>query len=383
MEPVPHFNFKDVLWAPARALSAKQILVMTLFLLAAIAVYDFFIYLAWAVQGLDLGTAFSAYGFFPFSSLSLYGPAPKSIFLIGICAATRVLMLGFLGVAAINIEAARGNRFFSARQAIRFALSRFKQVFLAELSIAVFVLFIALLFVLLGLVTRIPHVGDWIFVLLFAVPNFIIALFSIFIVFVFTLTVLLLPAVAAADRKGETFTAILETFSTIILQPFRWIGYTAYSIVAAKVCGFVFAYFAFRAVQLLTWTASQGGGNRLRRLVESAMAHLPVKSDVVRESFNVLPGVPFGIDLTSFVGYPSKDAVVYVLAVMLFLVFASVLGYMLAIVAAAQARGYIALRHIKDKYNIAAEKPLFFTDEPVNDPVDIEGTPRPGRPAAD
>jgi hypothetical protein len=370
MEPSPQYNFRDVLWAPARALSAKQILVMTASLVGALAVYDLFTYLAWAVEGENVGRVFAIYGFFPFRLFTFAGVFPKLVFGAGIALAVFGLMLGFLAVAAINVEAVRGNRFFSARQAIRFALSRFKQLFLAEVSIVLFVLLIILLFVLLGLVTRLPVIGEWIYVLLFAIPNFVIALLSVFIVFVFTLTVLLLPAVAAAERKGETFTAILETFSTMILQPFRWAGYTVYSFVMAKVCGFIFAYFAYRAVQFLIWSASLGGGDRINQLAESGLAHLPSRATLVRETFNVFPGVHFGVDVSMLAGYPSREAVVYAMSVMLFLVFASILGYMLAIVAAAQARGYVALRFIKDGYSIAAEEPLFFTDEPVNDEVD-------------
>jgi hypothetical protein len=370
MEQSPQYNFKDVLWAPARALSAKQILVMTVFLVGSLAVYDLFTYLAWAAQGEDVGRVFAIHGFFPFPAFNFAGVFPRLLFAVGAALAVFGVMLGFLAVAGINIEAVRGNRFFSARQAIRFAFSRFGQLFLAELSIALFVLVIILLFSLLGLITRLPWIGEWIYVLLFAIPNFIIALLSVFILFVFTLTILLLPAVAAAERKGETFTAILETFSTMILQPFRWAGYTAYSFVAANVCGFVFAYFAFRAVQFLVWSASLGGGDRIRQLAESGLAHLPLRASLVRETFNFFPGVSFGVDITRLAGYPSQEFVVYAMAVMLFLVFASILGYMLAIVAAAQARGYVALRFIKDGYSIAAEEPLFFADEPVNDEVD-------------
>ncbi len=278
-------------------------------------------------------------------------------------------MLGFFAVSAINIEAVRGNRFLSPRQAIRFAFKRLPQIFLSELSIALFVSFIVLLFAALGLITRIPYIGEWVFVAFFALPNFIIAILAIFIIFVLALTVLLLPAVAAAERRGETFTVILETFSTIILQPFRWVGYTAYSFVAAKICGFIFAYFAFRAVQFTIWSASIGGGPRLGRLAQSGLAHLPVRSDLARETFNIFPRVPFGVDLTSMVGYPSDSAISYFMAFMLFLIFASILGYTLAVVAAGQARGYVALRYIKDNYSIAAEESLFFTEEPVNEEV--------------
>ena len=65
MEAAPHFNFKDVLRAPAAALSAKQILVMTAAVVGALAVYDVFTYLGLAISGYNLSRAFGVYGFFP------------------------------------------------------------------------------------------------------------------------------------------------------------------------------------------------------------------------------------------------------------------------------------------------------------------------------
>jgi hypothetical protein len=374
MEASPHFNFKDVLRAPAAALSAKQILVMSLALLAALAVYDFFAFMALVVQGEPLAESVRAYGLFPFTGLPLESAFAGAIYWVGVGLSVLTLMLGFFAVSAINIEAVRGNRFMSPGQAIGFALRRLPQIFLAELSIILFVGIIVLVFALLGLVSRIPLIGEWLYVVLFAVPNFIIALFAIFIIFVLTLSVLLLPAVAAAERRGETFTAILETFSTIILQPFRWFGYTIYSLVGAKLSGFVFAYFAFRAVEFLVWSASLGGGDRLINLAQSGLVHLPVRSELVHEVFNIFPFVSFGVDLRPLVGYSSDSPLSYLMAVMLFLVFVSILGYMLTVVAAAQARGYVALKFIKDKYSIAAEESLFFKDEPVNDPTDVSST---------
>ncbi|MBU0982920.1 MAG: hypothetical protein KKA42_03555, partial [candidate division Zixibacteria bacterium] len=53
----------------------------------------------------------------------------------------------------------------------------------------------------------------------------------------------------------------------------------------------------------------------------------------------------------------------------------AILGYMCAIVAAAQARGYVVLRYLKDNYNIAAESSLFFTEQPVNDTVENDPGP--------
>ena len=67
-----------------------------------------------------------------------------------------------------------------------------------------------------------------------------------------------------------------------------------------------------------------------------------------------------------------NEAAGHVMALMLFLIFASIIGYMLAIVATAQARGYVAIRYFKDTYKIPDESPLFFEDEHVNPPVEGE-----------
>lgn len=371
METEPTYGFRDVLWAPARALSAKQIFVMTVGLLAALGLYDMFYYLAIFADGQSMGPTFNVYGFFPFVLPEFKHFLADASYYFGVAAAVLAVMLGFFAVSAINIESIRGNRFLSVAGSIRFSLSRINQLFLSELSIALFVIFVVFLYSLLGLASRIPYAGEWLFVLLFAIPNFVIALFSVFIISVFSLTFLLLPAVAAAERNGETFAAILETFSTIIRQPVRWLGYTAYSLLAAKVCGFVYAYFSYRAVEFMTFSATLGGGEGINDLVKSGVAHLPVRSEFVGEIFNLFPGVEFGLKLQPLLRPPLDSAVSYAMALMLFLIFLSILGYMGAVIAAVQARGYVAIRFIKDSYKIDAEEPLFFSDEHVNPEINV------------
>jgi len=370
METDQHYNFRNVLLAPAKALSAKKIFVMTFFLCVSLLVYDLFTYLAVVVDGERLSPFYSIYGLLPLSSLVFSSLAAQILYGIGIVVAVLAIMLGFFGVSAINVEEARGHRFFSAGGAIKFSFQRFKQLFLSEFAIALFISFIILLIFLLGLITRIPYLGEWVYALFFVVPSFIIALFSVFIIFVMVISVILLPAAAAAERHGETFTAILETFSTIIRQPVRWLLYTLYALVAAKVCGFVYAYFCYRAVQFLTASASLGAGDKVWQLLKSGMSHLPLNSPLVKETCNVFPGIDWSFSISTWTRGGGNEAAGYLMAVMLFLIFASIIGYMLAVVATAQVRGYIAIRYLKDSYKIPDESPLFFQDEHVNPPVE-------------
>ncbi len=360
MESSPHLDIRDVIAAPAHALSAKQVLVVVLGLCGGLLIFDLFYYLGVIAEGQAPRAVFAIYGFLPFGVDSFQNTVAQAFFYVGAALGIFVLMLGLFGVSAIHVEALRGNKFLSARGAIKFAFQRWKQLAYSELAIILFVLFIIILYALFGLICRIPFIGEWIYSIFFVIPNFIVGLFVAFILFILSLSVILMPAVAAAERKPESFNVILETFSTVIRQPLRWVAYTAYTFVAAKLCSFVYAYFAYRAVQFVTLSSAIGGGDSVEQVVRSGLSHLPTRSDFVYQVLNIFPGVRWGITPPANGYFMTSDSTAgYVMAFMLFLIFASVIGYGLAIIAAGQARAYAVIRYVKDGYKISDEKPLF------------------------
>ena len=369
MEPTLHYSIRDILITPGRALSAKRIFVMSVFLCAALIVYDLFTYAALAVGGYSLSLYWSVYGLLPLFWFHTSSMVVMLFYWLGVAVAILVLMTGFFAVAAIEIEHIRGNRFFSAFDAIKFGVRRFSQLFISEISVLAFIGIIVLLILLLGVIVRIPIIGEWVFVLTFVLPGFIVAIFTVFIIFVLVVSIILLPAVAAAERHGEAFTAILETFSTVIRQPIRWVVYTVYAFIAAKIFSFVYAYFSFRAVQFFTWCTSITAGEKAEQLVRSGLSHLPVKSSVAKEMFTIFPGIDWSFSITAWSHGGTNDTAGYGMTVMLFLIFVSIIGYALAVIATAQARGYVVIRFLKDDYKITEETSLFFTEEHVNEPV--------------
>jgi hypothetical protein len=376
----PRYNFTDILAAPARALSARRILAMTVFLLFALLVYNAFTYLALTIAGERVGLIWDVYGLLPFVWFTFQSWLARIVFYAGIAVSGLSVMAGLFSVAIIEIEEIRGNRFLSARKAIALGLRRFGQLFSAELAIVLALVFLVGAGALLGLITRIPYLGEWIFAIFFVLPNFLVSMLAMLVVAVLAISVLLLPATAAAERHGQAFSAILETFSTIIRQPVRWVGYTAYALVSAKVFGFVYAYAAYRAIQFLVWTASIGGGSVPVDLVRSGLAHLPVRSQFAQFVFNVFPGIDWGFSISRRIATGGESASGYLMAAMLFVCFATIVAYMLSVVATAQARTYVALRFRKDNYAIDAEKPLFFTDEWVNPSPHDPEPPDPANP---
>lgn len=343
-----NYNFRDILWAPAKGFSAKKILVMSVWLLAALVIYDLFTYIALIIAGEKIGSVFSVYGFFPFYSYSFDSISAQILMVLGIALATVAIMLGFAGVAKIEYEAIRGDRFYSPLAALRFSISRLKQIFMAELGIVSFLLFVILLFFLFGLISRIPYVGNWLYAILFLIPNFIIAIFTVFIFFVLIVSIILLPTAAVADNKAQAFQAIVDTFSTIIRRPINWVLYTLYGLSVSKIFSFIYAYFAYRAVQFTVTAGGLGGGDKIHALTKQAVSHLPYKSDVVNFFITMFPGIDFGFSLTRYFVRSSGDPASYILSIMLFLIFVSVIGYFLSAVATSQLRAFLVIRYLKD-----------------------------------
>ena len=361
----PFYNLLDAVQAPARGLSAKQILVSALSLIAGLLVFDFFRYLAYMEQGENLGLVFDLYGFFPFDSPPHGRILAQLLYAIGVGGAALCVMCGLTAVSIIHVEAIRGNAFMSPRKAIQFVRSRFRQLLSAVAAIAMFVGLIVALFAIFGVITRIPLLGDLLFAL-FVVPNFIIALFAVFILFVAVIGILLLPAVAATERKRESFGVILETFSIIIRQPSRWIGYTIVSGALAKVATFLFAYFSYRAIEFMAFATSIGGGEKIRKLVGAGLALLPADSPLFRFFCNIFPGVRWSFDFDKLSGPSGGGIAAHLVGLMLFVIFAAIMGYFMSSIAAGQVYTYVGIKKSKDGHDVANEKPLFFEEEHVN-----------------
>lgn len=365
------YNFKGIIPVPAKALRAKKIIVSSLYLLLAFLAYDIFTYFALILDGSGFSDIYSVHGLAPFAHLVFSSFLSAAIYYLGICLSLFLVAIGTMAVAAFDIEELRGNLFFSSRQAIRFSYHRAGQLFLSWLAIALFIGFIILLGVIVGLIARIPYIGELLYSLFFFFPNFIVSLFTVLIVFVLVLSALVMPVAVAADRNGETFNSILETFSTIIRQPARWIGYTVYAVISAKVAGFVFAYFTYRAVQFLQSTTHIGGGSKINAIISSGAGHLPLKSSLVGFLTNIFPGIDFGFDISPLSSGGGYDGVIgYIMAASLFLIFLIIWGYIVSVIATGQAYAYVIIKKIRDGHAITDEKSLFYEEEWVNPPIE-------------
>lgn len=365
------YNFKGIIPVPAKALKGKKIFVASFFLLAGLIIYDIIAYIALIVEGFDIAEAFGRFGFLPFSYIFFNSAIAFWMYnYIAPILAVFVVTVGIISIAQIDFETLRGNPFFSGRQAISYGFSRIRRLFLSWTAVLIFILFIALLGVIVGLIARIPYIGEILYSVFFFFPNFIVALFAVLIIIILILSVLIMPVAVSADRVGESFQSILETFLTFTRQPIRWILYTAYSLIAAKVAAFVFAWVSFMAILFLHCITWLGGGDKITGIIASGVKHLPIDSGIVAFMTNIFPGINFGFDLSSLPPGGTDSIAGYIMTVSLFLIFLIICGYALSVIATGQAYAYAVIKKMRDDHKITDEKPLFYEEEWVNPPID-------------
>ncbi len=377
LKPDFAFSFREMVSAPAKALELKKIFIGGLSLLAALALYDCFVYCAVVVDGLSVNSFFSSHAFFPFSDIRFVTLPSKALFAIGVLLGLYVILHGFLAISLITIEELRGNRLCSARDGLRFSLSRWKQTFLALASIGLFLFFLFAFNSGLGLIARIPWIGPSLYSVLFVIPGFLVALFTVVIALIFVLSLLILPAATAADRVGESFTSIVETFSTFLRQPFRWIGYTVFSLGATKLCVWLLAALSAFAVKSFVRLSSLTGGSVVNATFTGGARQLPLRGWLVDFTTALWPGlkvagIEFGFDITRW-GKGGADGVAATLmAVALVVIFAYIWGYGMSIIATSQSVAYVIIRKFRDDYDITAEDPQFLEPEWINPPLNTD-----------
>ncbi len=370
-EPFPH-DIRAVLAAPGKALSLKKIFAASVFLLAGYIAYLFFTYLALLYDGVSFAYIWQSYGLFPLRMFAFDAAIASIIRAIGLGLAGFCLSLAIMSNAVIHFEELRGDFFFSASAAIRFTIGRIPTLFLGNLSLVFFVGIISLLAFLVGLVGRIPGLGETLIGIFYVIPIFITLVFTVFIIFVAVVGVLLLPVVIAAQKEKEVFDSLLQLFSVIIKEPIRFFWYLALSSVLAKLASFVMAYLFFRTIQFSRVLLIAGGGARVERLFNSAYALLPLDSPLLSFLTNIFPGIVFGFGFNRWAYVADKPLGAVFLAISFCFLFVLILGYAVAVLSAGLARGYAVIRRMKDDYMIVDEKPLYSRLDEANPPFQTE-----------
>lgn len=243
-----HFDFRDVFRAARMAFSFQRIWIQFCGLVVGYAGYVILSYLSLLAGGRSYPAMWDRFGLLPWAfgmdlpwySWVIYGAG--IIFLL--C----VFLLTNTAVARASYMNMKGETFFTWKEAFGFALKKAGSVLAAPLAILGIIAFFVVGALLMGLLGRIPYVGELGFSLLtlFFVGS---ALFLFFVTVIFLVSLILIPAIVATTNE-DAFEAVFQTFSTSTNQPWRLVVYEAL-LGVITLAGFVILAYAVKRAFLI------------------------------------------------------------------------------------------------------------------------------------
>jgi hypothetical protein len=197
----------------------------------------------------------------------------------------------------------------------------------------------------------------------------------------------LTPAIVAATKE-DVFETIVQLFSSIWSQPWRYFIYTGLTGVLAKLGAFVFGYFCYRGVQLVNWSAGILMKDKLADIIAGASGYLTLPPSILYFFSNIFPGINFAymipepewdIDLNW-----SQGIAAFLIGITFILIIFLVISYALATFSVGQTLTYIIIRKKKDDENLLEKKTEEEEEEVrLEEQKKEEGEPKSETPLAE
>jgi hypothetical protein len=334
-------------------------------------------YISLVIAGNDFGVYWSRFGLFP-SVFGLQLPWYSwIIYALGAIFFVFTWLITSTAVARATYMNLKGNLFYTWKEACGFALKKKGgSVISTPIAISVIIFFTGLGGVVIGLLGRIPFIGE-LGISIFPVIWFMATLFLIFLLLALVVSLLLTPAILATT-DDDAFEGIFQSFSTLYSQPWRLILYEVLlGIIALVGLGF-FAFFAKKAWGLMTTIFLWGMGDKYADLSYSASYLLQNwVYPAVAWSRAILGEYAscffFTRDFTALELSGIMTASSWIFAIFLILIGGFIFSYPLAIFNAGQGIIFLILKKKKDDENLLERRDREEEEEEIEPEQDEEG----------
>ena len=354
-----YFDIRDIFRAPRLALSGKKLYVQTSGFVVGYLGFLLFSYIAHLSSGMTLSEVWQNYGLFPLYDFYFDGFFPWLIFIIGCLFFISVLFVFNAAVGKITYEQLKGDDFYSSKDSCKFMKKNWKAVLLSPLSILALVIILVICGIVIGLIAKIPYIGELGLGFFYGIPIFVVALFTVYTIFIFVISLLLTPSIVATTKE-DVFETLIQLFSSIWSQPWRYFIYTGISAVLAKLGAFILGYFCYRGVQLVNWSAGFLMKDKLSDIIDGALGYLTLPPSILSFFTNIFPGVQFayiipeaewGIDLNW-----SQGIAALLIGITFIIIIFVVISYALTTFTIGQTLTYIVIRKKKDDESLLERK---------------------------
>jgi len=276
MEPL-RFKFSDVFRSARYAFSLKKMSTHFIGLLIAYLTHELMVYLSLvAVDTNQIGVFWSEYGLRPISPLTMaelpgltQGAVSLSMLVLFVCFFVTSSM-----VSKITIEQLKNNPFYSAGEAKSFIKGRWPAVFGTMIGIMLIFLLMVLGPFAIGLLGRIPFVGQYIVMFSsFLLPIvFVLGLLAIYQILAFFVSLLFAPSVVAV-ADSDSFETIYQLYSMIWNRPWHLFFYSELLFLVKVVSVPIWAIFCLVGSTVI-WLP-------IRLLLPQYMAQIMGQADVI------------------------------------------------------------------------------------------------------
>ena len=352
-----YYNYRDILKAPRLALMGKNIFLMMFHMITGYLVYLVLTYLAMLIDGGSIKMTWRIYQLFPFGPLEYDNAWAKFVWYLGCVFWLAMFLRGSLGVARSSFEELRGNFFFSSREAMRFISKNSRIVYRAVIGVLLFIAFLIILGLIVGLIAKIPVVGEAFYGFFYDFPFFIVSLFAVLVIFLLATLFLTGPAVVAI--KGEdAMTTLFDGFSAITSQPLRWTLYLGGSVVLAKFSTFVLTYASFRAMQFTNWTTGIIMGDKQVSLFAAGASDIFNRFPYTDLFTSLIPGISinpdnfFDLHTSSDLSWSMSLGGIFIMISILFILF-FIISYFLNTLVCSQVIALLDIRNATHQERLA------------------------------
>jgi len=384
------FDCRDLFKAPRIALSLQRLWIQLIGMSVGFVVYVLLSYSSLIIAGYELKAAWSQFGLLP----CLFAIGDKFPWISWLVAGIGILFF-FFTYLITNTAAARamymtskGNSFYTWKEAYKFSFRKMWSIILAPISMPLLIGFMLVGAWVVGLLGKIPAVGEIgvsLFTILWLVSSLLILFFSV----VTVVATILLPSILATTDE-DAFETIFQSFSIVWGQPLRFLFYQALNVVIAVLAMGVFALFLKEALALMNMLFASFMGGDYANLANNGQALLQswtlLAENIITALYHNFSHLLYFS--REFVMIPAADLSVtvriasFIFALNLLIVAGSVVSYGISTFTAGNTLAFIIYKYKKDEENLLertdAEEET--EEEEVNDQAESSqsGTETPG-----
>lgn len=268
------FDFRDVFRAPRLAFSLQRMWIQLVGMTVGYAGYLVLTYVAFLTGGFGIGNTWAKFGLLPclFASGEVFPWYAWVIYGIGTLFLLAAFLIANTAVSRAVYMTQKGNNFYTWREAYSFAFRKLGSVLLTPVSLLILIGFMVAGGLFVGLLGRIPYVGELglsLFTLLWLFAGLLVFFFAI-VTFV---AILLVPSIIATTDE-DAFEAVFQSFSVVWNQPWRLVVYELQTVVLALFSMGVFAFAVKEAVLIMNGIFTVSMGSDFVNLANNGQAML-------------------------------------------------------------------------------------------------------------